>query len=236
MLLEDVTALDQEQWLYLYVEAIYSQRGRTTMSDGAQIPVGSSPSAASDEVSKAAESNGAEQSHEEANSTGHGKIPVSTDAEQPYKDQASKQAPKNVADTGSNVLHSIVGDNPQVTINYYADVIQGKRLKLYKDSNDGEALNQKSDSIDELISEILRLERHGTAFFSGKESDVESSQLPKGEEELSEWFYKLSDYEQCYVQVAAVLHGAPVHEVSKRADILYRRLSEHIAILEASLS
>ncbi len=206
------------------------------MSDDAQVPLDSKSSTDSGEPGKVPESKSAEQPHEESGSPESGKAPRSKDAEQSSKDHAPTQAPKNAVDIESSVLHSIVGDNPQVTINYYADVIQGKSIKLSKDGDDDGVLNQKSDGIGELISKILKLERQGTAFFPGRESTAGSTKLPESEEEFSEWYYRLSDYEQCYVQVAAVLHGAPAHEVSKRADSLYKRLCEHIANLESSLS
>jgi hypothetical protein len=206
------------------------------MSDDAQVPLDTKSSADLGEHGKTPESKDSGQPLEESGSPEPGKATGSKDAEQLRQDHTSGQTSKNMVDIGSGVLHSIVGDNPQVTIHYYADVIQGRRVKLSEDGDDDGVLNQKSDGIGELISKILKLERQGTKFFPGRETTVGSTKLPETEEEFSEWYYKLSDYEQCYVQVAAVLHGAPAHEVSKRADSLYKRLIEHIANLESSLS
>lgn len=232
------------------------QQGRVAMSEDTQVPSDGNTSAGpsgsgkapgsvdveqppkendSAKSDKAPGSKDTEQSHEENGAAESGEAPGSKDAEQPRKDYGPEQRPKYAVGTDSPVLHSIVGDNPQVTINYYADVIQGKKIKISKDGDDDGVLNQKSDRIGELISKILKLEREGTAFFPEGESTVRLTKLPETEEEFSEWYYRLSDYEQCYVQVAAVLHGAPAHEVSKRADSLYKRLYEHIANLESFL-
>ncbi len=50
----------------------------------------------------------------------------------------------------------------------------------------------------------------------------EDAPLPKTHDEFSRWFYEqLDEYEQCYAQAAALLHGTSADEVSKRADELY---------------
>jgi hypothetical protein len=208
--------------------------GETAKTTGSVNVKQSPKETVSPKSDKAPGSKDTEQSDEENDATESGEAPKSKDAERPRKDLGSEQGPKYTVD--STTLHSIVGDNPQVTINYSADVIQGKGIKLSKDSDDDGMLHQKSEGLGELISKILKLERRGTPFFPERESTGGSTKRPETEEEFSEWYYSLSDYEQCYVQVAAVLHGAPVHEVSKRADNLYKRFYEYIANLESSLS
>jgi hypothetical protein len=147
-----------------------------------------------------------------------------------------QKAPKYTLEMGSTVLNPVVGDNPHVTIHHYENVIQGMRINVSKDDEDNILLDPNAANLGKLISNILTLERKGSTYFPEKEATLDTTKLPETEEEFSIWFYELSDYEQSYVQAAAVLHGAPVHEVSNRADMLYKRLTEHVAILESSFS
>jgi hypothetical protein len=236
-------------------QEIANQEGRAIMSEDTQVSTDNNASVEASESSrpstpgddkqsqekkgsgesdKASAPEDAKQHHRGNNSTGPDKVSEPEDAEKPRQNQAQEQASTYTLKMDS-AYNPIVGDNPHVTINYYADVIQGKKINFSKDGDDTGTLDSKSNNIGELISKILWLERRGTAYFPERESKVDSAKLPETEEEFSEWYYGLSDYEQCYVQVAAVLHGASAHEVSKRADILYKRLTEHIAMLEASL-
>lgn len=80
----------------------------------------------------------------------------------------------------------------------------------------------------ERISETLKQERQLTTFFTESESRVETPKLPETEEEFTAWYYGLGDYEQYYVLTAAILHGAPVREVVKRADSLYQFIRDEI--------
>lgn len=228
------------------------------MSDNTQVPSESNASAANNESSNSSapgdpkqsqEKNGsgepartpapdnAEQSQGENNSTEPDKVsePKEKDAQQSPQDQAQGQSSKYTVKMGS-AYNPIVGDNPNVTINQYRNVIQGISINFSQNGENTGTLNPKTDKVDKLISEILTLERKGTAYFPERESTVDSTKLPETDEEFSKWYYGLSDYEQCYVQAAAVLHGAPAHEVSKHADFLYKRLTEYIAQLEVSLS
>ncbi len=205
------------------------------MSEDAQVPLDNNASADGGESGNLSAPGDAKQSHEKNDAIEPDKASEPKDAKQPRQDHAQEQASKYTVEMDSTVFNPIVGDNPHVTIHHYENVIQGMRINFSKDGDDTSVQDPKSDNLGELISDILRLERRGTAYFPERESTVDSTKLPETEEEFSNWYYSLSDYEQCYVQVAAVLHGTPAHEVSKRADILYKRLTEHIAKLESSL-
>ena len=204
------------------------------MSDDQQNPlVDSNPSVASAEPSNVSGSTETKQSYNENGSTESGKATGSKDGEQTRERGTPGQAPKYGIDIDSSGLTSIVGDNPRVTINYYVEIIQGKKMKSSK-GDDG-AQNKIPYGTDELISENLKIERQGTTFFTGSASKVGITKLPETEEEFSEWYYGLGDYEQHYVQAAAVLHGAPAHEVSKRADSLYKLTHNSVEKRELSL-
>lgn len=45
---------------------------------------------------------------------------------------------------------------------------------------------------------------------------------PLEEEQISHWYYALDEYEQCYVQVVAILHGAIAREIYQKVDAFYR--------------
>ena len=125
-------------------------------------------------------------------------------------------------------MTQIVGDNAYANINVYVDMVQGKSIKLSDSSSDDGVLNRESIGTSELISETLKFEQQSTTFFTGNALEDGSINLPETEEEFSQWYYGLGDYEQYYVQTAAILHGAPAYEVSKRADMLYKRIRDEV--------
>ncbi len=48
-------------------------------------------------------------------------------------------------------------------------------------------------------------------------------EIPQDEDKLSDWYYnKLDEYEQCYVQVVAILHGSKIQEIYQGTDAFYR--------------
>lgn len=106
----------------------------------------------------------------------------------------------------------------------FKDKVEGKWEKLSDDSGDDTAQNKKSKG----ISETLKQERQIITFFTENESKVETTKPPETEEEFTAWYYGLGDYEQYYVLTAAILHGAPVREVVKRADSLYQFIRDEV--------
>jgi len=168
-----------------------------------------------------------EQPKKESGSTHPGKTSESANGKQSHQDSALGPGPK-VAFDMKDVMAQIVGDNAYVNINFYVDMVQGKSIKLSDSGSDDGVLNRESIGTSELISETLKFEQQSTTFFTGSALEEGSINLPETEEEFSQWYYGLGDYEQYYVQTAAVLHGAPAHEVSKRADMLYKRIRDEI--------
>src|SRR5260221_10878317 len=168
-----------------------------------------------------------EQPQKESGSTQPGKTSESANGKQSHQDSALGPGPKIAFDM-KDVMAQIVGDNAYVNINFYVDMVQGKSIKLSDSGSDDGVLNRESIGTSELISETLKFEQQSTTFFTGSALEEGSINLPETEEEFSQWYYGLGDYEQYYVQTAAVLHGAPAHEVSKRADRLYKRIRDEI--------
>src|SRR5260370_26570507 len=175
-----------------------------------------------------------EQPQKESGSTQPGKTSESANGKQSHQDSALGPGPKIALDM-KDVMAQIVGDNAYVNINFYVDMVQGKSIKLSDSSSDDGAQNKESAGTSELISEALKSERQSTTFFTGNESEVSPIKLPETEEEFSQWYYGLGDYEQYYVQTAAILYGAPAHEVSKRPDSFYKFIRDQVKKREASL-
>ncbi len=74
--------------------------------------------------------------------------------------------------------------------------------------------------IRDLLKQTLALARQSSVV-PLQETRSGDAPLPITHDEFSHWFYGLDEYEQCYAQAAALLHGASADEVSKRADELY---------------
>ncbi len=121
---------------------------------------------------------------------------------------------------------SAVGDNARVTINNYIQIVRESRRRASRDE-DGTSDDVFGEK-DELIEQSLMFVRQSDTFPINSIDKNEDTQtkLPEKEEQISKWYYELDEYEQCYVQAAAILHGAPAHEVSNRADSLFSILLE----------
>lgn len=209
--------------------------------NGATGPVKATGSVDTQQIPKVEDATGPDkasvkgaQPQKESGSTQPGKIPEPANGKQSHQDSALRAGPK-VAFDMKDVMAQIVGDNAYVNINFYVDMVQGKSIKLSDSGSDDGVLNRESAGTSELISEALKSERQSTIFFTGNESEVSPTKLPETEEEFSQWYYGLGDYEQYYVQTAAILHGAPAHEVSKRADSFYKFIRDQVKRREASL-
>ena len=85
--------------------------------------------------------------------------------------------------------------------------------------------SDNTDPLQSKFTETFASTSPGTAFVNPEAGSVgHEVQLP---DPLDEWYYNtLNEREQCFVQVAAVLHGAPVHEVSRTASELYQPIEE----------
>jgi len=146
--------------------------------------------------------------------------------EQADEEHISATRYQAIVDRSSGNVASVVGDNPRVTINYYIQMLNdAKRESLHDDEiapqkrSVPDSSSKYDKQLQEQYIENLKFERQNTTFFASTE--VGKAQLPNDEQQISQWYYALDEYEQCYVQATAVLHGAPAHEVSKRAENLY---------------
>jgi hypothetical protein len=207
------------------------------MADDKQNPLESNSSADSNESSKVPGAVDVKQTSQESGSTEPGKAPGSADADQDLGEDVLQHSPKYLFDLRKSLgnITLVVGDNQSVTFNDYRGIVQGKIAMPPGGSADDGASNKTPGGTGELISENLKFERQSTTFFTGSESKDGATKPPGTEEEFSQWYYGLDEYEQYYVQTAAVLHGAPAHEVSKRADSFYKLIREQVERRESSL-
>ncbi len=147
------------------------------------------------------------------------------DQEEVFPDE-SDELPETRYQVGNEGI-SAVGDYAHITINNYIQIVRESRQRSF-----GEDGNGVKDDVfggkDELIGQALTFVRQSGTFPVNPVNKTEApdAQLPADEEQFATWYYKLDEYTQCYVQAAAILHGAPAHEVSRRADRLYMLLIE----------
>ncbi|MGH2496780.1 MAG: hypothetical protein ACRDIV_18920 [Ktedonobacteraceae bacterium] len=175
------------------------------MSNGEQDPLETAPSGLSsdEEVEEFAEVEGAEELDENDVA------------------QAAKYVNRTQADSG--YITSVVGDHPQVNINYYIEIV--RRTKGEKHDDQHKELDHNTGDTKELIKANLDFERQNATFFANTGAET-TFELPGTLDGIAEWYHGLNEYEQCYVQAAAILHGAPARDVSIHADILFKPLYE----------
>ncbi len=144
---------------------------------------------------------------------------VPTESEEPLKTQYQIKNKSNAV--------AAIGDHAQVTIYNYIQIINESRKRASEDERDT-AEEDVVQSKYELIEKALRLERQGGRFPASAvpEPEETETQLLMNVDEIARWYYTLDEYEQCYVQAVAILHGAAIREVSRRADNLYIHLKE----------
>ena len=125
-------------------------------------------------------------------------------------------------DNKSNAVAAI-GDNAQVTIYNYIQIISESRKSASSEDDGDIAKEDIVKSKYELIEKALKLERQSGTFPANTafRSEVLEMHFSTSEDGISQWYYELDEYEQCYVQAVAILHGASAREISQRADSLY---------------
>jgi hypothetical protein len=134
------------------------------------------------------------------------------------------------------------GNHAHITINnYYHRVVREAEQWLSEDTENeiDEDMKGTSGTEDKLIAENLRFGRQNIPHFDDNKVHIlsDSRTLFKDEVQISDWYYgQLDEYEQCYVQAVAILHGAQAQEIYKRTDALYRvvQAEKHIPIQQAT--
>ncbi len=132
------------------------------------------------------------------------------------------------AETGD--LFAPIGDNIHFTVNrtftvnHYNDLHKLMRSvekrSLYGGDIEELALDDDG-SLDELLKRSLLFERQSVPHFDNR-TPIIRGELPDDEEKFSTWYYDLGEYEQCYIQAIAILHGAKAQEIYTGADSLYK--------------
>jgi hypothetical protein len=94
---------------------------------------------------------------------------------------------------------------------------------------------QNIRDIHDLLKQTLALARQSSVVPVRKTQSGDAS-LPTTHDAFSTWFYDLDEYEQCYAQAAALLHGTAASDVSKYADDVYLlyRVQQNTAVSSSS--
>nr|BBH86386.1 hypothetical protein KTC_11370 [Thermosporothrix sp. COM3] len=134
---------------------------------------------------------------------------------------SEKQKYRTEIESQEGHIFTTVGDNHHVTINNYYQIIRQVERAI------NEPTEIRNDSTDDFFVENLADARQNAPLFDTPVM-AGSPELPENEQKISQWYYSLSEYERCYVQVTAFLHGATTHEITKRTDQFYTALSVSI--------
>lgn len=133
----------------------------------------------------------------------------------------AEQANVNMADT----INFFIGVSVEESAQFLQRVFQGSTSDSSRGfSSPGDL--KTADPVTRKFEEAIGATSTGTAYVNpgASEGEASKSELP---EQLDEWYFeRLTEREQCFVQAAAVLHGAPVHDVSSAAYELYKPLEE----------
>jgi hypothetical protein len=169
-----------------------------------------------------------EASSEAKETTGSDNIKESTAEKRGQQDkdsdprQEANLHQKMRADSGH--ITSVVGDHTSLIFNFdYSKQTEEVSRGSRSDNNSDEIIGADPE---EILRKYLAIGRQSTVRLDNAKTEKESgsTEPPKTEEEISDWYYSLDEDEACYVQAAAILHGAPAFEISKRADILFKRM------------
>jgi hypothetical protein len=146
------------------------------------------------------------------------------DEELPDEEETPSKNNYHIENATGSTAQVVAGDHAQMhnqttytTITNRFDHLQ---IVLEAKKRDQEDTDTAFHTIQDLIEQAIALARQNSPIPTQKTAPEEKP-LPTTREAFSNWFYALDDYEQAYVQAAALLHGASAYEISQRADQLY---------------
>jgi len=145
--------------------------------------------------------------------------------EEEYEEPSQEESEEDVHPTyqANNEGIAAIGDNARLNIESYIQIVQVFHQRA---SDSDETKESTSEKQDELIKQALAFAQQSNTFPVQPVDATTDITLLTDETKIADWYYTLDIHTQCYVQVAAILHGAPAHEVSIRADTLYTRFLE----------
>jgi hypothetical protein len=119
-----------------------------------------------------------------------------------------------------------VGDNSVITVhNHYG---WGKEefkefISFFRQEGSVMLGDQASNPLVRGFAQAAEATMSGEALVNNSAAAAtQGTKLPETPDELAHWYYtRLDDAGRCYVQAAAILHGAPKHEVARVAGMLY---------------
>jgi hypothetical protein len=135
-------------------------------------------------------------------------------------------------ETRSGNIIAPYGSNSSITINnhYHRIVRDAEQWHLDDGENENnEKAKKTSDTEKDFITENLRFGLQNIPQFDDSKTYVPTTShtVLENEVQISHWYHVLLDeYEQCYVQSVAILHGALAQEIYQRTDVFYRIMQE----------
>jgi len=139
----------------------------------------------------------------------------------PIEDERVTTAKYNTESTASRNAYTVTGDKAQMhNYSYYFQIVTSARQFTSSNKEDDIINDDTFSSIADEIKQALAFERQSNTH-PIQNVELSDNSLPSTHEDISHWFYDLTDHERSYAQAAALLHGASAYEVSKRADMLY---------------
>lgn len=162
----------------------------------------------------------------------------STDNEQQNSAQATADTPTfsgSVGGVTGNTVDLQQGNRTNTEIHnfFFADrpddkaILRILRLSTKHTGYPDEMLSGDFTNDDPMLRTFKDLSQASNTdtFLANEQTDQEGKgvKLPEKPEKINDWYCKkLSDWEKCFVQAAAVLHGAPVYQVRDAANMLYQ--------------
>ena|SRR5579884_2568485 len=148
------------------------------------------------------------------------------DEEMPDEEEGLSKTNYHIENATSEPVQVVAGDHAQMhnqttynTITNRFDHLQIVLEAKNRGQEDADAAFRDIRDIRDLFEQALALTLQNSPIPTQKTAPEERP-LPTTRDAFSDWFYHLDDYEQAYVQAAALLHGASAYEISQRADAL----------------
>ncbi len=169
------------------------------------------------------------------------KDPIAPGNGQPTPNPPADKGAFTIGDTQATNSNQYIADKMEITAGFGVNEVQQLVQKSFETflgalgANGGRFGSRRGafGNLADNPNSIFRKygEAHNTPSFvnAGAEAGAKSNnvKLPETLEEISDWYCnELSDLEICFVQAAAVLHGAPVHLITAEANKLYEPIQK----------
>jgi hypothetical protein len=143
------------------------------------------------------------------------------DEEPPDESEEYVTATYNIENTpGKGSAYAAVGNYAQLHHHHVTNRYDHLKIILESKQSVHDELADGFRSIGDLMQQALAQVQQSKIVPQPKDEE-ENTPLPDTHHALSKWFYDLDEYEQCYVQAVAILHGSAASDISQYADEFY---------------